>query len=204
MGFYKRVVLPRLCDLAMRNGRLTPYRERVVGAAAGRVLEIGAGSGLNLRLYGPGVREVFELEPDPALIAMAKHRAERAGRAVRFLEASAEHIPLPDHSVDTVITTWTLCSIPDAAGALREMRRVLEPAGRLLFVEHGLAPEQRVKKWQDRLTPVWRHVSGGCHLNRPIDRIIRDAGFAIDALETGYLAGPKVMTYLYEGSAQPR
>lgn len=204
MSLYRRLVVPRLCDLAMRNARLRPYRERVAGGATGRVLEIGAGSGLNLRLYRSGAREVFELEPDPKLIAMAKRRAESATRPVRFLEASAEHIPLEDDSVDTVVTTWTLCSIPDAHKALQEMRRVLKPAGRLLFVEHGLAPERNVRKWQNRLTPLWRRVSGGCHLNRPIDRIIREAGFAIDTLETGYLAGPKVMTYLYEGSAQPR
>lgn len=204
MGLYRRAILPRLCDVAMRNRRLGPYRERVVRGATGRVLEIGAGSGLNLRLYGPAAREVFELEPDPKLIAMAKERALKTGSHAHFLEASAEHIPLEDHSIDSIVTTWTLCSIPDAAKALEEMRRVLKPAGRLLFVEHGSAPERNVRKWQDRLTPVWRHLSGGCHLNRPIDHLIRAAGFAIDTLETGYLAGPKILTYFYEGGAHPR
>src|SRR5437879_5719586 len=142
MGFYRSIILPRLCDLSMRNSHLTPYRERVIGAAEGRVLEIGAGSGLNLELYKPGVQDVVALEPDPKLTAMAQRRAGEALRPVAFLNASAEEIPLDDRSVDTVVTTWTLCSIPDAKHALSEMRRVLRPQGRLLFVEHGLAPER--------------------------------------------------------------
>jgi ubiquinone/menaquinone biosynthesis C-methylase UbiE len=203
MGVYRNVILPRLCDLSMRNKRLRPYRERVIGAAEGRVLEIGAGSGLNLQLYRSGAREVLALEPDQNLLRMAERNAENAPRPVTFLAASAEHIPLDDGSVDTVVTTWTLCTVPDAVCALREARRVLKAAGRLVFVEHGLAPERNVQKWQNRLTPVWTKISGGCHLNRPIAQIIETAGFVIEGLESGYLPGPKFLAYLSEGSARP-
>jgi ubiquinone/menaquinone biosynthesis C-methylase UbiE len=203
MGFYRNVVLPKLCDLSMRNKRLRPYRERVIGAAEGRVLEIGAGSGLNLQLYRPGASEVLALEPGQSLLRMAERNAKNAPREVTFLKASAEQIPLEDRSVDTVVTTWTLCTIPDAVHALREARRVLKATGRLLFVEHGLAPEQNVQKWQNRLTPVWTKIGGGCHLNRPIAQIIETAGFAIERLETGYLPGPKFLAFLSEGSARP-
>lgn len=203
MGFYSDIILPRLCDLAMRNKQLVPFRERVMGAAEGRVLEIGVGSGLNLPFYRPPVREVLALEPAPRLVTMARGASHGAGMPVRFLEASAEAIPLDDHCVDTVVTTWTLCSIPQAATALAEMRRVLRPGGKLLFVEHGLAPDEGVRRWQDRLTPAWRCISGGCHLNRPIRPMIEGAGFCIDRIETGYIPGPKPMTFMYEGSARP-
>jgi SAM-dependent methyltransferase len=122
---------------------------------------------------------------------------------VTFLEASAEAIPLEQHSVDTVVTTWTLCSIPQATTALAEMRRVLRPGGKLLFVEHGLAPDASVRRWQDLMTPIWRSCAGGCHLNRPISSMIEAAGFRIDHIETGYIPGPRPMTFMYEGSARP-
>jgi len=203
MGIYRDVILPKLCDLSMRNERLRPYRERVIGAAEGRVLEIGCGSGQNLPFYRQTVRELLALEPDPNLLAMARH-APDSGMQVNFIEASAEAIPLDDRSVDTVVTTWTLCTIPGSAAALSEMRRVLKPQGRLLFVEHGLSPDRGVRWWQDSLTPVWRRISGGCHLNRPIRSMIEDAGFRIDRIETGYMQGPKPMTFMYEGSARPK
>jgi ubiquinone/menaquinone biosynthesis C-methylase UbiE len=203
MGFYGNVIVPRLCDLAMRNSHLLPYRERVIGAAEGRVLEIGAGSGLNFRFYRPGVREVLALEPSPRLLRMAGDNAARAARPVTFIKASAEEIPLDDKSVDTVVTTWTLCTVPDAVRALRDARRILKPGGRLLFVEHGLAPDRNVRSWQNRLTPLWTRISGGCHMNRPIAEMIRRAGFRIETLDTGYAPGPKIMTFLSEGSATP-
>ena len=202
MGFYNDLILPRLCDFAMRNKRLRPYRARVIGAAEGRVLEVGVGSGLNFALYRPAANEIMALEPNPALIAIAKHNAKSAARPIRFLETSAEQIPLADKSVDTVVTTWALCTIPDVDKALQEMRRVLRPSGHLLFVEHGLAPEATVQKWQTRLTPLWQRISGGCHLNRPIVNLIGRNGFKIDRFETGYLPGPKVMTFISEGSAR--
>jgi len=203
MGFYSDVILPRLCVLAMRNKQLVPFRERVIGAAEGRVLEIGVGSGMNLPFYRRSVREVLALEPAPRLLTMARSASHTSSMPVSFLEASAEAIPLDQHSVDTIVTTWTLCSIPQAATALAEMRRVLRPGGKLLFVEHGRAPDAIVRWWQDRLTPVWRSISGGCHLNRPIQAMIEGAGFRIDRIETGYMPGPKPMTFMYEGSARP-
>jgi ubiquinone/menaquinone biosynthesis C-methylase UbiE len=202
MGFYNDVILPKLCDLAMRNKQLRPYRERVIGAAEGRVLEIGIGSGRNLPFYRPQVTQLLALEPAPKLLTMARD-ALRPGMQVSFIEASAEAIPLDDRSVDTVVTTWTLCSIPRAATALTEMRRVLRPNGKLLFVEHGMAPDGNVRRWQDWLTPAWKRISGGCHLNRPIGTMIEGAGFRIDRMETGYMTGPKAMTFIYEGSARP-
>jgi ubiquinone/menaquinone biosynthesis C-methylase UbiE len=152
------------------------------------------------------VKEIIALEPSPKLIAMARRAARSAARiaAVNFLEASAEAIPMDNGSVDTVVMTWTLCSIPEPLQALGEMRRVLKPGGQLLFVEHGQSPDRSVKKWQDRLTPVWKHIAGGCHLNRPISGLLENAGFHVTHLATGYMKhGPKPMTFLYEGSASP-
>jgi len=203
MGFYNDYILPRLINLAMRNKELRPFRERVVGAAEGRVLEIGVGSGMNLPFYRPPAREVLALEPAPRLMTMAKSASQATSIPVKFLAASAEAIPLDEHSVDTIVTTWTLCSIPQAATALADMRRVLRPGGRLLFAEHGLAPDESVRRWQNRLTPVWRRIGGGCHLNRPIRSMIEGAGFHVDRIETGYIPGPKPMTFMYEGSARP-
>jgi len=154
-----------------------------------------------LARYPPAVRELLALEPDPKLISMARDKSPGT-RPLNFLEASAEEIPLENGSVDTVISTWTMCSIPDIRRALEEMRRVLRPGGRLLFAEHGLSPEPGVRKWQNRLDPLWHRVSGGCHLNRPIEEVIGTAGFRMDHLETGYISGPKIMTFMYEGAAR--
>jgi ubiquinone/menaquinone biosynthesis C-methylase UbiE len=201
MSFYGEHVLPHLINLAMRNRELTPYRERVISHAEGRVLEVGSGSGLNLPFYGRRVQEILGLEPSARLTAMAQRAIAHA--PVRFIASSAETIPIEDRSIDTVVTTWTLCSISDAAQALAEMRRVLKPTGQLLFVEHGLAPEDKVRRWQHRLTPVWKKIGGGCHLDRPIGTLIENAGFRMHGLETGYAKGPKPLTFMYEGRATP-
>ncbi len=203
MGFCEDYIVPHLVNLAMRNRRLVPYRERVVSAAEGRVLEIGVGSGLNLPLYPPQAREILGLEPAPRLLAMSRRLASRLSLPVKFIEGSAETLPLEDRSIDTAVTTWTLCTIPAVIQALEEVRRVLTPNGQLLFVEHGLAPDANVRKWQDWLTPAWKRIGGGCHLNRPIRTIIENAGFGFTQLETGYMKGPKPMTFLYEGRATP-
>jgi ubiquinone/menaquinone biosynthesis C-methylase UbiE len=204
MGFYQEQIVPLLINWSMRQRDLVAYRSRIIPAAEGRVLEIGIGSGLNLPFYSRNVSHVIGLEPSPRLLAMAR-RAERTGfGSVEFIEGSAEAIPLKDASVDAVVTTWTLCSIPDAARALHDMRRVLRPGGHLLFVEHGRAPDPNVVWWQDRMTPVWKRLGGGCHLNRAIGVLIEDAGFQFDWLETGYMRGPKPMTFMYQGSARPR
>jgi ubiquinone/menaquinone biosynthesis C-methylase UbiE len=202
MGFYQDRVVPHLVNLAMRNRQLAPYRERIVKKAEGRVLEVGVGSGLNLPLYTHRVSEVLGLDPQPKLLDMAFHKA--ATVPSKLIEGSAESIPLDRASVDTVVTTWTLCTIPDVVKALLEMRRVLKPNGHLLFVEHGLASDERVRRWQNRFTPVWKRIAGGCHLNRSIAALVEDAGFHISQMETGYMPGPKPMTFMYEGSARVR
>jgi len=181
-----------------------PRCSRVVANATGRVLEVGIGSGLNLPFYSQSVNEIVGLDPSPRLLEMADEAARQSSVPVELIEGTAEAIPAEAASIDTVLTTWTMCSIPDLDKALEEMRRVLKPNGRVLFVEHGLAPEPRVAWWQDRLTPVWTHLSGGCHLNRAIEDVIKRAGFSIEQLDKGYLTGPKIMTFMYEGLARPR
>jgi ubiquinone/menaquinone biosynthesis C-methylase UbiE len=203
MRFYQDQIVPLLINWSMRQENLAAYRARIIPAAEGRVLEIGIGSGLNLPFYSPNVARVIGLEPSPKLLAMAR-RVRTGSGPVEFIEGSAEAIPLQDASVHTVVTTWTLCSIPDALRALRDMRRVLRPGGRLLFVEHGRSPDPNVMFWQDRLTPAWKRLGGGCHLNRAIETLIEGAGFQFDRLQTGYMRGPKPMTFMYEGSARPR
>lgn len=204
MGLYQDHVLPRLIHLLMRQRNLAAYRARIIPAAQGRVLEIGIGSGLNLPYYGKTVEQVVGLDPAPKLLAMAREAARRTAIPLDLIEDSAEAIPLDNGSIDTIVTTWTMCSIPDVRRALSEMRRILKPEGRLLFVEHGRSPDPGVRGWQDRLTPVWRRVGGGCHLNRAIGELIEGAGFRIERMETGYMRGPKPMTFMYEGSARPR
>jgi ubiquinone/menaquinone biosynthesis C-methylase UbiE len=204
MSFYQRYIIPRLTHLAMRQKQLLPFRQRVIGAAEGRVLEIGIGSGLNFPLYSGTVASVIGLEPSSELLNMARPRAEAAAAPITLLDASAETIPLDSGTIDTVVTTWTLCTVPNAAQALGEMRRVLRPGGALLFVEHGRAPEPGVARWQDRLDPLWSRLAGGCHLNRKMDDLIGGSGFRIDALENARLPGPRTHTFLYSGKASPR
>jgi ubiquinone/menaquinone biosynthesis C-methylase UbiE len=187
----------------MRQPLLDKYRRAVVTTADGRVLEVGIGSGLNLHHYGEQARFVCGIDPSPALLAKAGRRAATARVRTALAIGSATSIPLGDGAVDTVVMTWTLCSIPDPLAALREMRRVLKPGGRLLFVEHGLAPEPGVARWQRRLTPVWRHLAGGCHLDRKVDDLMRTAGFTLSELHNEYAEGPRPMTYMYQGAARP-
>ena len=189
----------------MRQGNLATYRQRLVSAAEGRILEIGVGSGHNFRYYSERANHVIGLDPSPKLLSMAREtiRSQAFPFPVEFLEASAEAIPLRSGSLDTVVTTWTLCTIPNVTSALAEMCRVLKPDGRFLFVEHGLSPDPAVRRWQDRLTPIWKRISGGCHLNRAISQLVQDAGFRIDRIETGYMKGLKPITYMYEGFARP-
>ena len=203
MSFYDERILPPLINLVMQQRQLRRYRHTLVPRARGRVLEIGVGSGLNLPFYGAGVESVIGIDPSARLLAMARRIADATAVRAELLLGSAMALPLPAASVDTVVMTWTLCSIPDPALALREMRRVLRPGGALLFVEHGLSPESGVARWQRALTPIWRHVAGGCHLDRRIDHLVRDAGFEIPVLATGYADGPRPMTFMYEGRAEP-
>jgi ubiquinone/menaquinone biosynthesis C-methylase UbiE len=202
MSFYEDRILPHLIQTAMRKHDFAVYRHRVLAAAEGRVLEIGVGSGLNFTHYRDSVIDVVGLDPSAKLLSMAERATAGVSLPIELLRGSAEMIPLYDETVDTVVTTWTLCSIPDIAQALSEMRRVLRPAGRLLFVEHGRSPEPRIRRWQDRLTPLWRRIGGGCHLNRPIGELIEAAGFRVERMDTGYMKGPRPMTFMYEGSAR--
>src|SRR5437660_494303 len=204
MGFYAKYILPRLIDLAMKNKDTTRLRAECVPQARGRVLEIGIGSGLNLPFYSSDVQHVYGVDPSLELQRMASKRVSSTPFEVGFFRQSAEDpLPLGDATIDTVVMTWTLCSIPNPASALHQMKRVLKANGRLIFVEHGRAPDPGVVRWQDRITPVWKRIGGGCHLNRKIDELIRTAGFQISDLKTFYLPGPKPMTYTYQGSAQP-
>lgn len=203
MGIYTRFILPSLTDMAMRMKALQPYRARIVGAAEGRVLEFGIGSGLNLPLYGANVTSVLGIEPSPELLRMARRRSAETHVPVEMIEATAEALPLDNGSVDTVVTTWTLCTIRDAEKALREARRVLRPSGTLLFVEHGRAPEPGVARWQDRLDPLWSRLAGGCHLNRKIDALIAGAGFRVDGLQNSRVPGLATHNFFYEGRARP-
>jgi ubiquinone/menaquinone biosynthesis C-methylase UbiE len=201
VNFYDRWLLPPFLDLVMRQTQLEKYRREVLAAASGRVLEIGVGSGLNFPHYDNEVETVIGVDPSPRLLAMARRRADAANLQALLLQGSALAIPLPDSTIDTVVMTWVLCSINNPRAALREMRRVLKPDGILIFVEHGLSPEPRIERWQHRLTPIWCHVAGGCHLNRKMDDLIRSAGFDLIDLRTEYASGPRPMTYMYLGRA---
>jgi ubiquinone/menaquinone biosynthesis C-methylase UbiE len=204
LGFYAKYVLPRIIDLGMRNKETARLRADWVPLARGEVLEVGIGSGLNLPFYSSHVQHVYGLDPSTELQQMARKRAEIAPLKIEFLSQSAEdRIPLANESIDTVLVTWTLCSIPNAPQALQQMRRVLKGSGRLIFLEHGRSPDPGVVEWQDRITPVWKHVGGGCHLNRQIDELITAAGFQIVEMKTCYLPGPRLMTYTFQGFAEP-
>src|SRR5262245_21636552 len=159
MGFYQERIVPYLVYMAMRQETLVAYRERVVSGATGRILEIGIGSGANLRYYGDQAKHVIGIDPSVKLLEMAAEADKRAGLSVELVKGSAELIPIEDRTIDTVLTTWTLCSISDVNRAISEMRRVLKPGGRLLFVEHGLSPDDNVRRWQNRLNPIWKRVA---------------------------------------------
>jgi ubiquinone/menaquinone biosynthesis C-methylase UbiE len=201
LSLYNRYVLPRLINAAMRTEELTSFRERIIPVARGVVLEVGVGSGLNLPFYTTQVDEVRAVDPSHELVAMARLKTAALPFGVTFYEQPSHPLPFADSSMDTAVMTWSLCSIPDPAAALRELRRVLKPGAELLFVEHGLSPDRGVQTWQNRLTPAWRRLAGGCHLNRDVTELIRAAGFTITDLKTGYTAGPKFATYMYEGRA---
>ena len=202
MGLYNRYILPRVVHFTCGRKPNMRQRTKVVPRARGRVLEVGIGSGLNLPFYDPTtVTRVWGLDPSPEMTRMAEPQARALGFEVEFIGAPAEAIPLEDHSVDTVLVTYTLCTIPDVMPALREMARVLRPSGELIFCEHGLAPDASVRRWQHRLNPIWKRVGGGCNLDRPIPALIEAGGFAIRDLETMYLPGWRPASFNYWGAA---
>mgnify|MGYP001817692296 FL=1 len=202
MGLYERHVLPRVINLACSGGDIERQRRAVVPHAAGRVLEVGMGPGLNLPFYDPSrVEFVWGLEPNDGMRTVVAERIEQASVEVRWLDLPSEEIPLDDDSVDTVVLTYTLCSITDWERALDQMRRVLKPDGQLLFAEHGESPDESVRRWQHRIDPVWTRLAGGCHITRRIPDLIERGGFHIDHLEEGYLPGPRISAFQSWGHA---
>lgn len=203
MGFYARHILPRLIELAMKNKEAARLRAVSVPRASGEVLEIGIGSGLNLPFYSSEVRRVHGVDPSAELQRLARKRAAGHSAEIDFvLQSADEPLPFGDASMDTVVMTWTLCSIPNPPKALGEMRRVLKSTGRLIFIEHGRSPDRGVAAWQDRLTPAWKRIGGGCHLNRKVDELIEQAGFQMQELRNFYVRGLRPMTYMYQGIAR--
>ena len=204
MNFYDRYFMPVLIDLCCGMQAIQEQRALLLPRAEGRVLEIGIGTGRNLPFYDPSKLESLQgLDPADQMNAKAARRAEAAGLKVELLSLSAEAIPASAASYDTVVCTFTLCTIPDPVKALHEMRRVLKPSGKLLFCEHGLSPDEGVSRWQDRLTPWWRPIAGGCHLNRHVPTMLAEGGFRAVEIEAGYLKGPKPMVWVTRGLAVP-
>ncbi|MHB1426475.1 MAG: class I SAM-dependent methyltransferase [Gemmataceae bacterium] len=203
MGFYSKFILPRLIERFGKGKEVTSIRAMVIPNAAGAVLELGIGSGLNLPFYSGNVKCLYGVDPSPELLGRARTRAAQVAFPVVLLNQSAEQVPLEAQSVDTVVSTWVMCSIPDLPRVLREINRVLKPDGRLIFAEHGLSADPEVQKWQNRITPIWRRMGGGCTLNKKIDDLIGSAGFQITELNTGYIRGLRPLTYIYQGSARP-
>ena len=201
MGFYNKHLLPPLLNLAMKSPAMTRLRSRLIPLAEGRVLEVGMGSGLNLPFYDASVK-VTGLDPSLELHRYAQRVASAQGLDIELLAQSGEAIPADDKSFDTVVMTWTLCSIPEPLLALAEIRRVLKPDGRLVFAEHGRSPETAVAKWQRRLEPWWMKIAGGCHLHRQMDHLYQAGGFRFEEIERGYIRGPKFATYTYRGLAR--
>jgi ubiquinone/menaquinone biosynthesis C-methylase UbiE len=202
MSVYSKYFLPWCTNLACGGEPIARQRAKIVPRARGEVLEIGIGSGLNLPFYDTAkVQKIWGLEPSPEMRRMAERVAHGVDIPVEFIGLPGEDLPLDDGSVDTVLVTYTLCTIPDAALALQQIRRVLKPGAELLFCEHGRAPDAGVRRWQDRIDPIWSKITGGCHLNRPIDDLVRQAGFRIAGMETMYIPGPRTHTFNYCGTA---
>jgi SAM-dependent methyltransferase len=201
VGFYQDEIVPRVINAVMNTGEFSRIRERVAADLRGEVLEVGFGSGLNVTHYPPEVSRVLAVDPATVGRRLAAKRIAISPVSVEFIGLDGQQIPLESASVDQVLTTWTLCSIPDVERALSEIRRVLRPGGSLHFVEHGRSPDRGVARWQDRLTPLQRRVAGGCHLNRPIDQLVAGSGLTIARLNNYYAKGPKTFGYMFEGTA---
>lgn len=204
MSLWSRRVLPYLIEKAGRSHAILEARRRWVPRAHGDVLEIGVGSGLNLAFYDPArARRVTAIDPSEPLLARAAPRAAGAAVPVELVTATAEAMPFPDASFDSAVMTYTLCSVADPARALAELRRVLRPQGTLLFVEHGLADDERTRRWQRGLTPLWSRVSGNCHLDRDPRALLAEAGFRGEDIAAGAAEGARWLSFTYQGSARP-
>jgi ubiquinone/menaquinone biosynthesis C-methylase UbiE len=201
MGWYRDQILPRAIDLALRGGEFTRLRARVAAGLAGQVLEIGFGSGLNIPYYPASLERVQAIDPAAVGRKLAAKRAAVCPVPIDYIGTDAQTLPADDASVDSVLSTWTLCTIPDASRALAEIRRVLRPGGALHFIEHGLAPDPAVARLQHRLTPFQHRAFGGCHLNRRIDQLVAAAGLELTRIDTYYMKGPRALGYTFEGIA---
>jgi ubiquinone/menaquinone biosynthesis C-methylase UbiE len=201
MGFYEEQVLPRLVDVALSAKQFRELRARVAAKLEGEVLEVGFGSGRNVPHYPEAVKRVRAVDPAVVGRKLASRRVAASPVAVEYIGLDGQDLPLDDNSVDHALTTWTLCTIPDVPRALAEIRRVLRPGGGLHFLEHGRSTDPKVARWQDRLTPLQRRIAGGCHLNRPIERLVAESGLRVTGIDKFYLKGPKTVGCMYEGIA---
>lgn len=202
MGFYRDRVLPRIIDVAMNTEQTRQTRARVCAGLSGEIVEVGFGTGHNAPFLPRDVTQVFAVEPSERSVALAAKRIAASSAAIDVVGIDGERLELPDACADAVLCTWSLCTIPDPVAAVREMRRVLKPAGRLHFAEHGRAPDARVRRWQRRLNPLQSRVAGGCNLDRDIPAIIESAGLTVTSLDTYYAKGePKMLGFTYEGVA---
>jgi ubiquinone/menaquinone biosynthesis C-methylase UbiE len=203
MSLWSTHVLPRLVEKACRSHVIKEERARWVPRARGRTLEIGVGSGLNLAFYDPArVGKVTGIDPSEPLLSRARERASGSPVPVELIQARAEELPFPDASFDSALVTYSLCSVEDPARALAEVRRVLRGDGELLFVEHGLAPDPGPRRWQQGLTPLWRRVSGNCHLDRDVFAALREGGFRVVDGRAEYGEGARWLSFTYEGAAR--
>ena len=205
MGFYREQILPRLTDLALRGTETARLRARAAAGLSGEVLEVGFGSGLTMPFYPPAVTRVRAVDPSAVARKLAADKVAASAVPVDYVGVDAQALPLEDATVDHVVSILTLCTIPSAERALAEIYRVLRPGGAFHFVEHGLSPQETVARWQHRLTPLQRRIFGGCHIDRPIDRLVARAGLELTRLDNYYLRGPHAFGYMFDGVAtKPR
>lgn len=204
MNLYRRVIFPQLLDLALSGERMERYRRQLLAHVQGAVLEIGFGTGLNLSCYPEHIRKITGVDPNPGMGSLARRRIASSPIAVDWQVADAQELPFPSQSFDSVVSTWTLCSIPNVAKALGEIRRVLRAGGKLFFLEHGLSEDPQVQRWQNRLNPLQKVIADGCNLNRDMARLIQGAGFRFEQLERFYMPDqPRFIGYTYQGIALP-
>lgn len=201
MGFYSQRILPYLIDWSLSDSSLIKYRQEVLASVEGEVLEIGFGSGVNLSYYPEHIRKIITVDVNPGIHALAQKRIQASSITVDHHILNGEKLPMADHTFNSVVSTWTLCSIENVEQALKEIYRVLKPGGRFFFIEHGLSNEPNVQVWQNRLTPFQKRIAGGCHLNRNIRQLV-EKQFDIVRLEEFYAEKtPKILGYMYKGIA---